>query len=307
MASSLELRELLRWQIEAGADEAIGEVARDRYADSRNARAPAAPVSPPRPKAPPPSPELEAPPPPDWMDEAGPDEAPPAPRPPAPRPAARPAPRPAAPEAALVSARQAGETARALAQAARTVEELRATVESFDGCALKLTANRTVFADGNPRARLMIVGEAPGADEDRQGLPFVGQAGKLLDRMLAAIGLDRTQAYITNVIYWRPPGNRNPTGAETATCLPFLERHVALVDPAVLVLAGGVAAKAVLGTTDGIMRLRGRWFTHQIPGIDLPVPTRAIFHPAFLLRTPAHKREAWRDLLAIRQRLDSQG
>ncbi len=293
MPTDQELRAVLRWQIEAGADEAIGEVARDRYADSRaaSARPPAS--------APAPPPTFDEPP----FDEPPTfDEPPPAARP-TPRPARRPAPE----EAPLVSARQAGETARALAEAAQTVEALRAAVEGFDGCALKLTANRTVFADGNPEARLMIVGEAPGADEDRQGLPFVGQAGKLLDRMLAAIGLDRSGAYITNVIYWRPPGNRNPTGGEIATCLPFLERHVALVRPKVLVLAGGVAAKAVLNTTDGIMRLRGRWFVYQVPGLDQPVPARAIFHPAYLLRSPAQKREAWRDLIAIRRRLDGEG
>jgi DNA polymerase len=123
--------------------------------------------------------------------------------------------------------------------------------------------------------------------------------------MLAAIGLDRTSAYITNIIYWRPPGNRNPTGAELATCLPFLERHIELVQPAVLVLAGGVSAKALLNTSDGIMKLRGRWFSYQPPGLTKPVPTRAIFHPAYLLRTQAAKREAWRDLIEIKKRLDS--
>ncbi len=285
MATDQELRAILRWQIEAGADEAIGDVPRDRYADSRagTARPAVAPAPPPPPEPPP-----EAPPPP--------PEPPP--------PAARLAPRPAPETAPLVSARAAGETARTLAASAQTVAALRAAVEGFDGCALKLTANRTVFADGNPNADLLIVGEAPGADEDRQGLPFVGQAGKLLDRMLAAIGRDRTTAYITNVIYWRPPGNRNPTGGEIAACLPFLERHIALVRPKVLVLAGGVSAKAVLNTTDGIMRLRGRWFRHEVAGLDRPVPTRAIFHPAYLLRSPAQKREAWRDLITIRQRLD---
>ena len=136
-------------------------------------------------------------------------------------------------------------------------------------------------------------------------LPFVGQAGKLLDRMLAAIGLDRTAAYITNVVYWRPPGNRNPTGGEIAACLPFLERHIALVRPHVLVLAGGISAKAVLETTEGITKLRGRWFSYQPPGMARPIPTRAIFHPAYLLRTQAAKREAWRDLLEVKKRLDS--
>jgi len=162
-----------------------------------------------------------------------------------------------------------------------------------------------VFADGNPEARLMIVGEAPGGEEDRQGLPFVGPAGRLLDRMLASIGLDRTTAYITNIVYWRPPGNRNPTSAEIVACLPFLERHIELVQPKVLVLAGGVSAKALLNVTEGIMRLRGRWFTYQTPNLARPIPTRAIFHPAYLLRTQAAKREAWRDLIEIKKRLNA--
>jgi DNA polymerase len=280
------LSELLRFQIDAGADEAIGETPVDRYAASR---APARPVPDPASTAQPPPPALE-----------------PAPRPrriEAPTAAALPPPVPAA--APLVSARQAGETARTLAEGCATVAALRDAVAAFDGCDLKLTANKTVFADGNPEAKLMVVGEAPGADEDRIGLPFVGQAGRLLDRMLAAIGLDRTSAYITNVVYWRPPGNRNPTGAEIAACLPFLERHIALVRPHVLVLAGGVSAKAVLATNEGITKLRGRWFTYEPPGMGRPIPTRAIFHPAYLLRTQAAKREAWRDLLEIKKRLDS--
>ena len=268
----------LRFQIDAGADEAIGEAPVDRYAA---ARAPAPEAAP---KTPPPPPPVE----------------------PAPLFAGEPEPTPRAGRApALVSAREAGETARALAAAAGTVAELAAAVGRYDGCELKLTANRTVFADGNPEARLMIVGEAPGAEEDRQGLPFVGPAGQLLDRMLASIALDRGSAYITNVVYWRPPGNRNPTGAEIATCLPFLVRHIELVAPAVLALAGGTAAKALLATNEGIMKLRGRWFTYESPGLARPIPVRAIFHPAFLLRSQGQKREAWRDLIAIRKRLDT--
>ncbi len=150
----------------------------------------------------------------------------------------------------------------------------------------------------------MIVGEAPGAEEDRTGRPFVGRAGQLLDRMLAAIDLDRTQVQITNVIYWRPPGNRKPTAAETAACLPFVLRHIALARPRVLVLAGGTAATTLLPVTDGITRLRGRWFELAVPGLDAPVATLPMFHPAFLLRTPERKREAWRDLLALKARLD---
>jgi DNA polymerase len=177
-------------------------------------------------------------------------------------------------------------------------------VAGFDGCALKHTATNTVFADGNPSAPVMIIGEAPGADEDRIGRPFVGRAGQLLDRMLAAIGLDRQSVLITNVIYWRPPGNRTPTTAEIASCLPFVLRHVALVSPKVLVLCGGTAAGALLPQGQGITRLRGRWFDLAIPGLDTPVPTLPMFHPSFLLRAPERKREAWRDLLALRARLD---
>jgi DNA polymerase len=271
------LSELLRFQIDAGADEAIGEKPVDRYAASRAPARPAPVASAEPPRAP--------------------EPAPPPRRIEAPQSVAAPSP--------LVSARQAGETARTLAEGCATVAALRDAVAAFDGCDLKLTANKTVFADGNPEAKLMVVGEAPGADEDRIGLPFVGQAGRLLDRMLAAIGLDRTSAYITNVVYWRPPGNRNPTGAEIAACLPFLERHIALVRPHVLVLAGGISAKAVLTTNEGITKLRGRWFTYEPPGMGRPIPTRAIFHPAYLLRTQAAKREAWRDLIEIKKRLNS--
>ena len=292
MANDPRLAEWLRWQIESGADEAIGDVPVNRYAAARPAPAVVNPL--PAPAAPQPAPERPREP----VRIATPE----------PRHVPDPPPPPKAPAVAmppLVSARQAGETAKTLAEACATIAQLRDAVAAFEGCELKLTANKTDFADGNPDAKLMIVGEAPGADEDRMGLPFVGQAGKLLDRMLAAIGLDRTAAYITNVVYWRPPGNRNPTGGEIAACLPFLERHVALVRPHVLVLAGGISAKAVLETTEGITKLRGRWFSYQPPGMARPIPTRAIFHPAYLLRTQAAKREAWRDLLEIKKRLDS--
>src|SRR5579862_6471722 len=220
-------------------------------------------------------------------------------------PAPRPAPSVVAPPGALAeSLAEAAQSARALAAGAETIEALGALVAAFDGCALKRTATSTVFIDGNPAARVMIVGEAPGAEEDRTGRPFVGRAGQLLDRMLAAIGLDRNGVQITNVIYWRPPGNRKPTSAEIAACLPFVLRHIALARPHVLVLAGGTAASALLPTSDGITRLRGRWFELAVPGLEAPVPTLPMFHPAFLLRDPARKREAWRDLLALKARLD---
>ena len=150
----------------------------------------------------------------------------------------------------------------------------------------------------------MIIGEGPGADEDRIGRPFVGRAGQLLDRMLAAIGLDRSKVLITNVVYWRPPGNRTPTAAEIASCLPFVLQHITLARPSVLVLAGGTAAGALLPQGQGITRLRGRWFDLAVPGLDRPVPTLPMFHPSFLLRAPERKREAWRDLLSLRARLD---
>jgi DNA polymerase len=198
----------------------------------------------------------------------------------------------------------AAQSARALAAQADSVAALAALIAGFDDCPLKRTATNTVFVDGNPSAPVLIIGEAPGADEDRLGKPFVGRAGQLLDRMLAAISLDRTQVQITNVIYWRPPGNRKPTAAEIATCLPFVFRHIVLSRPKVLVLAGGTAASALLPLTEGITRLRGRWFDLAIPGLDDPVPTLPMFHPAFLLRAPERKRDAWRDLLALKSRLD---
>ena len=196
------------------------------------------------------------------------------------------------------------QTAQEVAAACATLEELRTAFEAFDGCPLKETAMKFVFADGNPDAQLMFIGEAPGAEEDRQGLPFVGPAGHLLDRMLAAIQLDRTHAYITNILPWRPPGNRTPTDAEIAACLPFLERHIALAKPDILLFVGGTAAKTLLRRTEGIMRLRGKWMTYT-PASGSPVPARALLHPAYLLRQPAQKRETWTDLLEIKSRLDA--
>jgi uracil-DNA glycosylase len=262
-------RALLEWQIAMGADQAIGESAPDRLA----------PPQPPAPAAP----------------------APPAARAPVPRMPAVVSP----PSALAESLAEAAQSARLVAAGAETIEALGALVAAFDGCPLKRTATSTVFIDGNPAAPVMIVGEAPGAEEDRIGRPFVGRAGQLLDRMLAAIGLDRTGVQVTNIIYWRPPGNRKPTSAEIAACLPFVLRHIALARPRVLVLAGGTAASALLPLSEGITRLRGRWFDLAVPGLDRPVPTLPMFHPAFLLRTPERKREAWRDLLAVKARLDA--
>jgi uracil-DNA glycosylase family 4 len=184
-----------------------------------------------------------------------------------------------------------------------TLHQLREVVENFEQCALKRTATKTVFADGNSKADVMLVGEAPGAEEDKAGLPFVGAAGQLLDRMLASIELDRTSVYITNLLFWRPPGNRKPTNEEVAQCLPFVERHIALVQPLLLVLVGGIAARTLLGRPEGITRLRGQWYEYEPVGRDVGINTTCIFHPAFLLRQPKNKRAAWHDLMAIRERL----
>jgi uracil-DNA glycosylase len=192
--------------------------------------------------------------------------------------------------------------ARAAAKSAKTLDDLRDILEKFEGCALKPTATQLVFADGNPTARLMFVGEAPGRDEDIEGLPFVGRSGKLLDRMLAAIGLDRASVYIANIVPWRPPGNRTPTPQESQICLPFVLRQIELVDPDILVCLGGPSAQALLGIREGITKTRGRWFTFDTGKREIrAMPT---FHPAFLLRSPLQKRLAWRDFLAIKKAVD---
>ena len=192
--------------------------------------------------------------------------------------------------------------ARQTARAAQTLDQLRQALEQFEGCNLRITATRLVFADGNPRARVMLVGEAPGRDEDIQGLPFVGRSGQLLDRMLAAIGLTRDDVYIANVVPWRPPGNRTPTPQETAACRPFIERQIALVDPDFLVLLGNAAAKELLDSPEGILKLRGRWREYDTG--TRKIRAMATLHPAYLLRTPLQKRLAWRDFLTLKAALD---
>ena len=232
-------------------------------------------------------------------------EALPAPALAAPRPASRPAaapaliPRPAAPPALIPPPAAA---AAALAAAAQDLPGLKAAIAEADS-PLRDTATNLVFADGVAESGLMMIGEAPGADEDRLGRPFVGVSGQLLDRMLASIGLDRARNfYLTNILPWRPPGNRTPTDAEIALFLPFLMRHIELVRPRHLVLLGGVSAKALLRAKDGITRLRGRW--HGVETGLGPLPALATLHPAYLLRTPAAKREAWSDLVLLRRTLD---
>jgi DNA polymerase len=210
-----------------------------------------------------------------------------------------------------VSDREAEATARAAARQARTLEELGELLRTFDGCGLKATAKNLCFYRGAADARVMVIGEAPGRDEDRAGVPFVGPAGRLLDKMLAAIGLGETDCHITNVVYWRPPGNRVPTPQETLICRPFLERQIRLVKPELIVTVGGAAAKLILETTQGIMKVRGKWGRMELPGDEgdapLAVDVMPTLHPAYLLRSPAHKRHAWRDLVAIAKRLDQSG
>ena len=192
--------------------------------------------------------------------------------------------------------------ARAAAAEAASLEALKAALDAFTGCNLRYSARSAVFADGNPEADIMFVGEAPGREEDIQGLPFVGRAGQLLDRMMAAIGLDRQSAYIANVIPWRPPGNRNPTPHEIELCRPFIERHIALAGPKLVVFLGNVSNKAMMNTNRGILSVRGTWGEYALG--ERKVPAMPTLHPAYLLRNPAHKRLAWQDLLEIRAKLD---
>jgi uracil-DNA glycosylase family 4 len=215
---------------------------------------------------------------------------------------ARPEPLRAVPKAATAAPEEAALAARELARGAQTLEELEAIVAAFEGCALKVSAKSLAFADGTPQSRVMLVGEAPGGEEDRTGKPFVGRAGQLLDRMLGAIGLDRGQVYIANIVPWRPPGNRTPTPQEIAICLPFITRQIELAAPEVLVCLGGPSTQTLLGTKEGILRTRGRWFPYHAGPRE--IRALACLHPAYLLRQPLQKRLAWRDLVALRRVLD---
>ena len=248
-----------------------------------------------------------------WLSEMGADEiigeAPvnrlvmPAPKPTA-AAALRAAPAPAAtPAAPMMVAPGASATQF------RSLKEIEQALEGFDACPLKKTATSLCYADGSPQARVMLIGEAPGRDEDIQGKPFAGSSGQLLDRMLAAVGLSRTAqdresaVFITNMIFWRPPGNRTPTEAEMQMCLPFLIRTIELQKPDVIVCLGPMAAHRLTGRDDGILKLRGKWVTANVSGRNIPLlPT---LHPAYLLRQPAQKRLAWRDMLSLRQMLDA--
>ena len=256
-------RDLLNFYAEAGVDAALGETPNDYLTSPAPAPPPAATSRPVQP-VPVRQPEIKA-----------------------------AAAAPAAPDAAVMAAREA-------AKSAASLEELRGLLESFEGCPLKATASRLVFADGNPEGRVMFVGEAPGRDEDIEGLPFVGRSGKLLDLMLKAIGLDRSKVYIANTVPWRPPGNRTPTPVETQICLPFIQRQIELADPNILVSVGGPSAAALLNM-QGILKNRGRWVAYQTGTRE--IRAMATLHPAYLLRSPIAKRLAWRDFLAIKKAL----
>jgi uracil-DNA glycosylase len=276
-----EARDLLAFYLDAGADALLGEEPIDRMAEETAAPPPSAekPGGKPREAA---KVFYQHKPAPSGLSPGGEHEM---------RAQAAP---PQPPEVAVMAAREA-------AAGAETLDELQTLLASFKGCALHATATQLVFADGNPKARVMFVGEAPGYEEDRIGKPFVGRSGKLLDLMMAAIGLDRSSAYIANVVPWRPPGNRTPTPQETAICLPFIRRQIALADPDILVCLGQPATQTLLGTKEGITRTRGRWFAYDTGSRE--IRAIATFHPAYLLRNSLQKRLSWRDFLAIKKAL----
>ncbi len=270
MTSHAHVKGILQWHIDAGVDETVGETPVNRF------ELVDAPVRVPATSSP-------------GQSNTAKRSSP---------PPTRPGDAPAGP-----SGEEAVKSAYELAEKASDTDELRAALEQFDGCALQKTATNLVFFNGDPKAKLMFVGEAPGAQEDRQGEPFVGPSGALLDKMLASIGIERSEVLVSNTVFWRPPGNRTPTPQETAVCMPFMERLIELVDPDVLVTLGGPASKALLGETQGVGRLRGRWFTYETARMSHPIDATAMFHPAYLLRTPSQKRAAWSDLLGIQDKL----
>lgn len=276
LSGAMNTAALLRFYADAGVEDCTLDEPQDRYALSLR---PAAAI----PAAPAPAPVASIPP--RAVAPAAPVVVPP--RPPVP----------------LESPRLA-EDARAAAAGAHTLAGLEAAIRAFEGCTLKRLAKNTVFADGVAGAPVMIVGEAPGEDEDRMGKPFVGVSGQLMDRMFASIGMSRERdLYITNILPWRPPGNRTPSAGDSAICVAFARRHVELARPKILVLAGGVAAKNMLDTEQGITRLRGKWFDYTLPD-GTRIPTMPLYHPAYLLRTPIGKRQAWLDLIAVAKRLE---
>ena len=261
---------LLDFYVEAGVDIALDEEPRDRLAETA---APSGQPLPPRPRSD--RPQIS---------------------PPAPLPRIDGRALPVFPDDAAHAAREQAKSAESLAA-------LEALLAGFQGCGLRVTAKNLVFADGDPAGRVMFVGEAPGGDEDRVGKPFVGRSGQLLDRMLAAIGLDRTGVYIANVVPWRPPGNRTPTPQEIAVCRPFIEKQIELADPDILVCLGGPSAQTLLNVKEGVLKTRGRWFSYQTGRRE--IRALATLHPAYLLRQPLQKRLAWRDFRALKRALET--
>jgi uracil-DNA glycosylase len=263
------LAAVLRWYVDMGVDIAVDDTPHDRFAEATSTARANAPMS-----AAVPPPQAAG-----QRVSAGPAAA--------------------MPESAIEA------SAWDFAAAAQSLDDLRDRLARFEGCGLKATATQLVFGDGNPAAKIIFVGEAPGADEDRQGVPFVGRAGRLLDKMLSSIGLDRSKVYIANIVPWRPPGNRTPTPVETAACLPFTRRQIELVDPQILVCLGAASAQTLLGGKEGIMRMRGRWLAY--PTAKGEIRALAMLHPAYLLRQPAQKRLAWQDLRVLAKEIGSLG
>jgi uracil-DNA glycosylase family 4 len=285
MTNAQQMLSDLEWQIEAGADEAIGEIANLAALKGLAAKA---------------QPSVE-----DHQAAARASEAS------ASNSSAAPSPDPVTVPRLVPTQTAAKPTAPTARVAATSIEELKTELAAFEGCALRATAMNLVFADGDPASPAMFIGEAPGEDEDRQGKPFVGTSGRLFNQMIAAAGLRREDVYISNILFWRPPGNRTPTDAEIASCIPFVERHIALAKPKILVLMGGVAAKTLLRTKEGITRMRGRWATytpgHGVEQADTDenaIPCLPIYHPAYLLRQPGAKRQAWNDILLLIKRME---
>lgn len=265
------VRELMRWYVDAGVDETIADIAIDRFAENIqviNERKLA-------------QEELSAAEPQNKVGQAT----------------------TLHPSIPSKGAEAAMHDAVHLAASANTIDELRSVVENFDGCPLKKTATNLVFLDGNTESRILIIGGAPGADEDRQGIPFSGQNGQLFDKMMASIGLDRTNVLIGGIVFWRPPGNRSPTQAEISVCMPFVERLIELVDPHIVIAMGETAAKVLMAQKKAIGRLRGKWVDYSLPGLPRPIDLLAMNSPKVLLNSPIQKRDAWHDLLLIKKKL----
>lgn len=285
--------QILKWYADAGVDEAIGEAPLDRYALAGEAQAQRAA-------------QADA-----LLKAAEAERAAQPPKPSGPRSRAgagvdASAPTPVRPAEGGVSDEQV-KSAVELAAAAKTVDDLRAALESFDGCPLKKSAMNLVFGDGNPQAKIVFIGDVPGEDEDRKGVPFIGPGGQLLDKMMASIGLDRTQAYVANTVFWRPPGKRTPYAGEVAVCLPFVERLIEIIDPALVITLGGPATHALLAQQGNVAKLAGKWFSFETARMSHPIAATALHHPDNLIKTPAYKRQTWLNLLAVRKKLDALG